>query len=168
MLMVLLSAEGLCACVRLSWNGWFSRQPSTHEARIRCDVTIYCRNSIFRVTFGRLPRLSQFAPGALFAGFSPALRCTRVRKPARCPLDLGKWLERKKVLYGNDRIKPCIKLMMLKQEVVETLLHGCAAWATKAEDIAELIRSTIDCWCRRWDCGGRRHRPLCLGRIAAF
>jgi hypothetical protein len=39
----------------------------------------------------------------------------------------GKWTERKKVLYRNDRIKPRVKLMMLKQGVVETLLYGCAA-----------------------------------------
>ena len=45
---------------------------------------------------------------------------------------------RKKVLYQNRGIKPGVKLMMLKQEVIETLLYGCAAWATTAKDIAAL------------------------------
>jgi hypothetical protein len=50
----------------------------------------------------------------------------------------GKWMVRKKVLYQNRDIKASVKLMMLKQEVVETLLYGCATWATKVEDMVAL------------------------------
>jgi hypothetical protein len=50
----------------------------------------------------------------------------------------GKWKARKKSLYQNKGIRPHVKLMMLKTEVIETLMYGCAAWTTTADDIAKL------------------------------
>jgi hypothetical protein len=50
----------------------------------------------------------------------------------------GKWKARKKSLYQNKGVRPHVKLMMLKTEVIETLMYGCAAWTTNADDIAAL------------------------------
>jgi hypothetical protein len=50
----------------------------------------------------------------------------------------GKWKIRKMALYQNKGIKPAVKLMMLKTEIIETLMYGCAAWTTNAEDIKAL------------------------------
>jgi hypothetical protein len=65
----------------------------------------------------------------------------------------GKWKARKKSLYQNKGIRPHVKLMMLKTEVIETLMYGCAAWTTNADDIAalnsthyKLLKQTLGLW----------------------
>jgi hypothetical protein len=52
-----------------------------------------------------------------------------------------KWKARKKSLYQNKGVRPHVKLMMLKTEVIETLMYGCAAWTTNADDVAALNRT---------------------------
>jgi hypothetical protein len=65
----------------------------------------------------------------------------------------GKWIVRKKALYQNKNVIPCVKLSMLRQEIIETLLYGCEAWTTSAEDIAnlnsihyKLLTQTLGLW----------------------
>ena len=65
----------------------------------------------------------------------------------------GKWIVRKKALYQNCGIKPNVKLAMLKQEIIETLLYGCEAWTMTAVDIAalnsihyKLLTQTLGLW----------------------
>jgi hypothetical protein len=65
----------------------------------------------------------------------------------------GKWKARKKSLYQNRGVHPHVKLMMLKTEIIETLMYGCATWATSTDDIAalnsthyKLLKQTLGLW----------------------
>jgi hypothetical protein len=65
----------------------------------------------------------------------------------------GKWMARKKSLYKNKGISPRVKLKMLKTEVVETLMYGCAAWTTSTANIEalnsihyKLLLQTLGLW----------------------
>ena len=65
----------------------------------------------------------------------------------------GKWHVRKKALYQNKGVRPGVKLEILKQEVIETLIYGCGAWTTNAKDMAhlnsvhyKLLIQTLELW----------------------